>query len=51
LVWIRDTLSLERVILSESLCREAAPLDHVIVAGPLTDIAWDSADNLISPHG
>jgi hypothetical protein len=51
LVWIRDTLSLERVILSESLCREAGPLDHVAVDGPLLDIPWDSADNLISPHG
>lgn len=51
LVWIRDTLSLERVILSESLCREAEQLDHVTVVGPLTDIPWDAADNLISPHG
>jgi hypothetical protein len=46
---IRDTLSLERVILSKSLCREAGSLEHVAVAGPLTDIPWDSADNLVSP--
>lgn len=47
LVWIKDTLSLEKIILSENLSRQVQP--NLRIVGGASEISFDNEHNLTSP--
>lgn len=49
IIWIKDTLSLEEVMVSESLFRMTENRMDLEVKGVLMEIVFDDRDNLISP--
>jgi hypothetical protein len=49
IVWIKDTLSLEKVLVSKSLYNEAKERDDLECEGSLRKIAFNSLGNLQSP--
>ena len=48
--WIRHTLALDRLAISENLCGQIDGVSHVIVEGPF-EVSWDDGGNLVSPFG
>ena len=48
-IWIKNTLSLEHVLVSESLYRQVGERPELSIEGPLQEIAYDQEDYLISP--
>ena len=46
--WVRNTLALDRVAVSESLHAQLSALPHVVVEGPI-ELEWDDRGNLVSP--
>jgi hypothetical protein len=46
--WIRNTLALDRLAVSENLRERVEGLSHVVVEGPF-DVTWDQSGNLVSP--
>jgi hypothetical protein len=48
--WIRNTLALDRLAISENLRGQLEALPHVVVEEPF-DVRWDEGGNLVSPFG
>ena len=46
--WIRNTLALDRLAISENLRGQLEGLPQVVVEGPF-DVTWDRSGNLVSP--
>lgn len=49
LVWIRDTLALEHLVVSESMIEEARAVQHVTQTSELFELTFDSEGNAESP--
>jgi hypothetical protein len=46
--WIRNTLALDRLAISENLRGQIDGLPHIVVEGPF-EVRWDDGGNLVSP--
>jgi hypothetical protein len=46
--WMRNTLALDRLAISENLRGQIEGLPHVVVEGPF-EVTWDEGRNLVSP--
>jgi hypothetical protein len=46
--WIRNTLALDRLAISENLRERIDGLPHIVVEGPF-EVSWDDGGNLVSP--
>jgi hypothetical protein len=46
--WMRNTLALDRLAISEELRDQIESVPHVVVEGPI-EVRWDNGGNLLSP--
>ena len=50
-MWIRDTLQLSNLLVSENLLPELAANPAIRILGPAAEVPFDAADNLVSAFG